>query len=72
MYTYNTIQYNTILALRAPSQSQGLNLSRAAARGEDGVVALREGTRKIMCLKMLLKRSQGRAIANFDRDFIPY
>ena len=36
------------------------------------MVALREGTREIMCLKMLLKRSRGRAIANFDGDFIPY
>jgi len=36
------------------------------------VVALREGTSKIVCLKILLKRSQGRAIAKFDRDFVPY
>jgi len=28
---------------------------------------LREGTSKIICLKMLLKRSQGRVIGNFDR-----
>jgi len=43
-----------------------------AVAGEDGMVALREGTSKIMCLKMFFKRSQGRATANFDRDFIPY
>jgi len=35
--------------------------------GEDGVVALREGTSEIMHLKMLLKRRQGRTVANFDR-----
>jgi len=45
---------------------------QAVARGRDGVVALREGTSKIMYLKMLLKRSQGRANANFDWGFIPY
>jgi len=27
----------------------------------DGVVTLRQGTSEIMCLKMLLNRSQGRA-----------
>jgi len=36
------------------------------------VVGLREDTSKRMSLKMLLKRSQGRAAANFDRDFIRY
>jgi len=40
--------------------------------GEDGMVTVREGTSKIMYLQMFLKRSQGRATANFDRDFIPY
>jgi len=25
----------------------------------------------MMCLKILLERSQGRAVANFDKDFIP-
>jgi len=30
------------------------------------VVALKEVTSKIVCLKMLLKRNQGRAIADFD------
>ena len=34
------------------------------------MVAIREGTSKIMYLKMPLKRRQGRASANFDRDFI--
>jgi len=33
---------------------------------EDGVVVIREGRSKIMRLKMLLKRSQGRAIVNFN------
>jgi len=31
-----------------------------------------QGKSEITCLKMLLKRSQGRATANFDRDFISY
>jgi len=33
------------------------------------VVALREGTSKIICLKVLLKRSRGGAIANFYREW---
>jgi len=36
------------------------------------VVALRESTSKIMCFKMVLKISQGKAIADFDSDFFPY
>jgi len=44
----------------------------AVARGGDGVVALREGKSKIMCLERLLKRSQGRAVANCDSHFSPY
>jgi len=39
--------------------------AQAVAKGEgDGVLGLRENTIKIMCHKMLLDRSQGRATAN--------
>jgi len=66
-------QCNRILALiNTLCHSLELNLRRGQSLGEDGVVALREGTSKIMHLKMLLKRSQGRATVNFDRDLIPY
>ena len=44
--------------------------ARAVAKGEDSVAGLKEDTCKIMHLsKMLYKRSQGRAVVNFDRDF---
>jgi len=46
---------------------------RAVARGgESRGAGLREGTGKIICLKVLLKRGKRGAIANFDREFIPY
>jgi len=74
MKVYLITYYNTIIALtmRAKSSAWAESEARAVARGQGGVVALTEGTSKIMSLEMLLKRSQGNAIANFDRDFIPY
>jgi len=68
------LQYNTILAhsqLLVPNLRCGQSLGGRWCGG-DGVAELREGTSEIMCLKMLLKRGQGRAVANFDRDFSPY
>jgi len=41
------------------------------ARGGDGEAGLREGTGKI-CLKVPLERGKRQAIANFEREFIPY
>ena len=50
---------HTYLTIRAKSEV------RAVVREESGVVALREDTSKIKCLKMLHTRSHGRAFANF-------
>ena len=66
--TINTCTYN---ACRIVNHYM-LNIRRGQWLGVYGIVAQREGTLEIMCLKMLLKRRQGRAIANFDRDFIAY
>jgi len=52
------------LTMRTHSQPLGPNLRCGQSLGEDGVVALREDRSEIMCLKMLLKRRQGRAIAD--------
>jgi len=54
---YNTCPYNTRIV-----NHLGQSEARAVARGGDGVVELMEGTSKIACLKMLAKRSQGKAI----------
>jgi len=66
--------YSTMLApITRPQSTTGAESEvQAVARREDGVVTLTEGTSEIMCLKMLRKRSQERAAAHFDRDFIPY
>jgi len=65
----NTIQYLHLQSVH--SQPLEPNLRRGQSLGGDGVVGLREGTSEIMCLKMLLKRSQRRATANFNRNFVP-
>jgi len=54
------------------SQPLGPNLRRGQSLGEDGVMALREGTNEIMCLRMFRKKSQGSATVNSDSDFIQY
>ena len=53
--------------------SLGPNLRRAQSLGGERWrgTGLREGTGKIMCLTIPLKRSKRRAIANFAREFIP-
>jgi len=53
------IQYNTILPLitSALSITRAESEAQAVASSEDGVAELREGTRKIQCLKMLCKTS---------------
>jgi len=60
MNTGNSIhtRYNTILALmRCAQATTGAECdAQAIARKDDGVLALREGTSEITCLKMLLKR----------------
>jgi len=43
--------------------------ARAVARGKDGEAGPREGTGKILSLKVPLTRGKGRAIANFEREF---
>jgi len=44
----------------------------AVATGKDGEAGLREGTGKITCIKVPLKRGKRRTAANFERRFIPY
>jgi len=39
---------------------------------KDGKVGLREGMGKIVCLEVPLKRGKLRAIADFERELIPY
>jgi len=52
---------------------RGANLGvRQSLGGKDGEVGLREGAGKIICLTVPLKRGKRRAIANFEREVIPY
>jgi len=53
--------------------ARGPNLKSGQSLG--GGIARRGSKRrhgKIICLKVLLKRGKRGAIANFDREFIPY
>ena len=65
-------QYNTIKAfIMCAWSAGGPNLRHGSHKGERWRGAgLREGTGKIIRLKVSLKRGKRRAIANFDREFI--
>jgi len=67
-----SLQWNTTCTCTTcarPTTGAESETQAVARGGGDGVVELRANTYK-MCLNMLLERSQGRAIANFNRDFI--
>ena len=66
-FTSEQLQYSTILVLIKHEQST----TRPNVRHGQSLGGRWCGISKIMSLGMLLKRNQGGAIANFDRDFIP-
>jgi len=67
--------YNTIKAFITRTWSAGeqnLRCRQSLGGGEDCEVGLREDTGKIICLKVPRKRGSQRAIADSEREFIPY